>query len=593
MTRVSSAKDDCRRAEAVALVEAAGERLSAADREALEAHRAQCPGCRALMAAAELLRDDDGEGPGAPLDDLATRRMVNDVVEQLARDDAQPNTASPARHRPGGLYRLATAAAVLVLVGAGMAVGVRWLVQRPGGPGSARSPAAQQPVARVHLSAGRVQLDGAPAEVGLAVRSGQTLRVAAGRASLGLPGTAAVLVEGDSALHVDRLAPRTTTLRLERGKLLASVRPRPGRPLFTVITAAGRVEVTGTVFSVEHTPRGVVVAVFRGQVRVRERGRPPRLVGRGMQTLMRAASGPLTSADRGVTWPLDAAAQAEAWGRVRVLDLVHAKRAARVTIQSRPAGALVFVDGLLLGQTPVATRLRAGHHRIVLRKVGHRPAEKRLHVAPGADSTWDAALASAFLSQRPRITPQPDSTRTPSQPPRRAPRAGSPEPGTKRPGVTLPTAMEPTTPAAPTAKDLAQRARQQRNARNWRESARTFAELIRRYPGSGRARTARVSLGLILLDRLGNARGALAQFTAYLAATRVGALAQEASYGRIRALRRLGHRSAEIRALQAFGRLYPRAIQVTNVRRRLRQLGVSLPPPAMRHMGLGGTGGVK
>lgn len=591
MTRASSAKDGCRRAEALALLEAEGRLLSAAERESLEAHRAGCRGCGTLAAAAELLRDDDGEGIGPPLDDLATHRMINDVVSDLARHGASPTTAAH-----GGWsrrYRLLAAAAVLLLVGAGLGVGIHRLVRRAGGGGAETSPAAQQPVAHVHLSAGRVQVDDAPATVGLAVRSGHLLRVSGGRAALGLPGAAVVLLESDSALRVDRLEPRATTLRLERGKLLASVRPRPGRPQLTVITTAGRVEVTGTVFSVEHTPKGVAVAVLRGQVRIHERGRPARLLGRGMQTIMRAATGPGTSARRDIDRPMDAHTQAEAWGRVLVLDLIHAKQAAKVTLQSRPAGALVFVDGLLLGQTPLVTRLRAGHHRIELRKVGHRTAAKQLHVAAGADSTWDVTLASAFVSQRPGLAPTtgPD----PARPAARAPlrRANAPGPATRRtPGVP-PTAREPTPTPAPTAKDLAQRARKQRTARNWRGAASTFAELIRRYPRSGWARTARVSLGLIQLDRLGNARGALAQFDAYLASTRVGALAQEASYGRIRSLRRLGRRSAEIRALTAFMRLYPRAIQVTNVRRRLQKLGVKVPPRAMQQMGLGSMGGVK
>jgi FecR-like protein/PEGA domain-containing protein len=484
-----------------------------------------------------------------------------------------------------GRYGLAAAAAVLLLVGASMAVGVRWLVQRPGGQGHQKSPTADQTVARVHLSAGAVRLDDAPAEVGLAVRSGQTLRVTSGRATLALPDAAAVLIESDSALRVDRLTPRATTLRLDRGKLLASVRPRPGRPLFTVVTTAGRVEVTGTVFSVEHTPRGVVVAVLRGQVRVREHGQPVRLVASGMRTLMRATSGPGTSASRGAIRPMDATAQAEAWGRVRVLELVHADHTAKVTIQSRPTGARVLVNGLLLGQTPLVTRLRAGHHRVELRKVGHRPAVKQLRVSQGGETTWDAALTSAFHAQRNGPTPKP--ALTPTSPPGPSPTSRV----TSSPHGKTGTPPKPPTPS--TAKDLAQRARQQRRARDWRGAAKTFAELIRRHPRSGRARTARVSLGLILLDRLGDARGGLAQFSAYLTATRVGALAQEASYGQIRALRRLGRRGAEIRALRAFLRLYPRAIHGTTVRRRLKRLGEKLPPPTRQHMGLGTMGGVK
>jgi len=519
--------------------------------------------------------------------------MINEVVSRLAEPQVRPATKASATSRVGARYRLAAAAAVLLLVGAGLGVGIHGLLRRPTGGRASEGQTPDLPAARIQLSAGQVQVNDAPAEVGLRVRSGQLLRVTGGRAVLGLPGAAAVLVESDSALRVDRLGPRTTTLRLTSGRLLASVRPRPGRPHFTVITAAGRVEVTGTVFSVEHTPQGVKVAVLRGQVRVHEHGRPSRLVGRGLQTLMRTATGPGPSARREVTWPMDPDAQAEAWKRVQVLDLIHAKRAARVTLQSRPAAALVFVDGLLLGQTPLVTRLRAGPHRIVLRKVGHRPAEKQLQVSEGADSTWDVVLVSAFVSQRSGLAPAtgpgpaPVATRTPN------PRNRAAAPVAQTPPELPPSMQEPTPPVAPTARSLAQRARQQRSARNWQGAAATFTELIRRYPTSGWARTARVSLGLILLERLGNARGALAQFSAYLASTSVGALAQEASYGRIRALRRLGRRADEIQKLRSFLRLYPQAIQGSNVRRRLQKLGVSVPPAAMQHMGLGTMGGPK
>lgn len=577
-------------------MEAAGEVLTAAQRESLEAHRAACPGCDTLEAAAALLRDDDGEGSAPPLDDLTAQRLVNDVLDALDAPDARPGPATAGQLR----YRLLAAAAALLLVGTGLGVVLHQLLRRSGPDTLGGAPTARPLAARVQLSAGRVQLDGAPAEVGLAVRPGQTLRIQGGRAALGLPDAAAVLLEGSSSVRVQQLSATATTLRLERGKLLASVRPRPGRPHFTVLTAAGRVEVTGTVFAVEHTAAGVTVSVLRGQVRVHERGRRARLVGRGMQTVLRAADGPDSSGPHAATRPMDADAQSEAWQRVRVLDLIHAKQTAKVTLQSRPAGALVFVDGLLLGQTPLVSRLRAGHHRIVLRKVGHRPVSKDLHVAEGADSTWDVTLASAFAAQRavtapgptPGLSPSPAPlvSRTPARhrtPPTPAPRA------TRSPGST-PTAAPPVTPpAAPTARELATRARKQRADHKWRAAAATFAELIRRYPASGRARTARVSLGLILLDRLGNAGGALAQFSAYLAVNQVGALAPEASYGRIRALRRLGRRAAEIRALQRFLRLYPRSIQVKNVRRRLGRLGVKVSAPPMRQMGLGTMSGPK
>jgi len=77
---------------------------------------------------------------------------------------------------------------------------------------------------------------------------------------------------------------------------------------------------------------------------------------------------------------------------------------------------------------------------------------------------------------------------------------------------------------------------------------------------------------MLRLDHLGDPAGALRNFDAYLRATRRGVLAQEAAYGRIRALRRLGRRTAELRELRGFLKRYPGALQAPLVRRRLKAL---------------------
>jgi hypothetical protein len=121
-----------------------------------------------------------------------------------------------------------------------------------------------------------------------------------------------------------------------------------------------------------------------------------------------------------------------------------------------------------------------------------------------------------------------------------------------------------------------------RVARDWRGAAESYRLLLKRFPASSAARAAQVALGLLQLDHLGNAAGALRLLEAYLRATRRGVLAQEAAYGRIRALRRLGRRNAERRALASFLRYYPGALQAPLVKQRLGALTAPAPtsPPA-------------
>lgn len=110
--------------------------------------------------------------------------------------------------------------------------------------------------------------------------------------------------------------------------------------------------------------------------------------------------------------------------------------------------------------------------------------------------------------------------------------------------------------AKPTAKasTLLGRARAQRREGDTRAAMKTYAELVRTHPRSPAAQTARMSLAQLQLDR-GAAKDALRLFRTY--GKRGGPLAEEAAYGEIRALRKLGRTSEAKRAADAFVRRYP------------------------------------
>ncbi|HET9933237.1 MAG TPA: hypothetical protein VFQ35_21180, partial [Polyangiaceae bacterium] len=108
-------------------------------------------------------------------------------------------------------------------------------------------------------------------------------------------------------------------------------------------------------------------------------------------------------------------------------------------------------------------------------------------------------------------------------------------------------APEPVSSSEPSenAGELFARANLARRASNVTEAARLYRELQRAFPGSTEARVSRVTLGRMLLDRLGDASGALLQFDSYLSNPSNRGLREEALIGRALALGRLGRRGEE------------------------------------------------
>jgi hypothetical protein len=75
-----------------------------------------------------------------------------------------------------------------------------------------------------------------------------------------------------------------------------------------------------------------------------------------------------------------------------------------VRFTSAPSGAEVNVDGYYWGTTPTAdlTRLPAGSHAIVVKKIGYHPWESKIELAAGDDRTINAELE--VDTSKPRIS---------------------------------------------------------------------------------------------------------------------------------------------------------------------------------------------
>lgn len=93
-----------------------------------------------------------------------------------------------------------------------------------------------------------------------------------------------------------------------------------------------------------------------------------------------------------------------------------------------------------------------------------------------------------------------------------------------------------------------------------------YRELVTRHGTSAEARAALVSLGQLLLAE-GEPHQALGYFEQYVRGA--GPLGEEARYGRIQALARLGEPTAEVEALEEFLRRYPSSVHADRLRTRL------------------------
>ena len=146
------------------------------------------------------------------------------------------------------------------------------------------------------------------------------------------------------------------------------------------------------------------------------------------------------------------------------------------------------------------------------------------------------------------------------------PSAHAPERARPRPRRATPV---PQAPAPASAAELFARANGARRSGRYDEAVRTYRELARAHAGSREEVLSRVTLGDLLLTRLGDARGALASFDHYLASSPSGTLAEEALVGRALALGRLGRSSEERRAWEELLRRHPNSVHVARARRRL------------------------
>ncbi len=527
---------DCKTVHRLWIDEATGERPSKSDQAFISAHLDQCEACQTEARLADAININEPDGPPPfTTDEIARRRFIDETLSKSSVKGAR--TTSGGRL---GATRILFAVAALVAIAIG-AVLWQWsdpqrsetaIAERAQSGKNAADPAAT-PTGQLLLSSRDIHSGSAIIEAGASLRIGQRLQTDHGRAVVSLNGDVILFLDRNTEIKIVELSEKSTTIRLNRGYLLTSVTPRRTGPVVSVTTRAGRVSVTGTVFSVSDNADEVRVGVVSGKVRLEDDGLEPRR----LEVSSSAALGSIGSS------ALSREEETAARELLRIVDLLTPSReASSFHIQSVPAGATVSVDGLVLGQTPLLASVRAGHRQLQLTLSGYANVRELLELGPQTD------ISRVY-----------DLKRSPSEN-LVAERSTTTATGQPKPSAQL---------AQKCASQLLVEAQSYRSMRRWSQAAAAYRLLTERYPKSVDAQTSLISLGSIQLEHLGRPAAALKSFEQYLRRYRSGTLAPEAAFGRIRALQSLGRRDEEIRALRVFLSDFPNAVQANIVKNRL------------------------
>jgi hypothetical protein len=496
---------------------AVGEQLTGEQRMFMRRHPSGCSTCASEVALWDNLEK---------------------VLEEPERLTSRSSTVEAARGPwrrlvPAGVWqrRTALAGAVAVTAVAAASAALWNGTARPAAPHlspqavaarprpSSTASAVDAPGAQLAFSSGETLVNRRAALAGERLAAGAVVSVGVGQACLLVPPGVSVCLDDHSELSIETLEVHKRRFRLHSGHAVAHLDPQPAGSSFGFETPAGSVVAKGTVFSLRTDGSTVTLRVHEGVV----------LNSRGSETsAYQAPSTALLSHEPGAL-----RARNEAMSDARLVELAsYFSDASQATlVVTAGAGSRLALGDFYLGMAPLSALLRPGDYRMEVSRSGFATIVERLKLEPKARVVRDYEGTELDV-------------------------AASKE-GAKAPRSVVP----------PSATELLERARDLRAGGHYRDAHGAYQRLLREYGGSAEARVALVSLGELQLSQLGDAGAALRSFEAYLRGG--GALRQEASYGRIRALRRLGKLREAEAATAAFISKYPRSVQAATLRKEL------------------------
>lgn len=519
----------------------AGERLSPDETRRLEDAGREDPARAQELALLDRLAAFVDEGSSEP--NAESIAIAHAALARVRGGERGSSHAAPSR--PGNVSR-AVLVAVASLAAAAAVVGLAWSWPRavPDDAVVVREVAD----ARLTIAIGEVTLDGraigdAPPLLGTST----TIAVREGRACLAIDPRIELCLDRSTTASIEAPGGPQTVVDVRRGHAIARLEPLAEGHTFALGSAEVRVVAVGTIFSIDVNDDGssITAAVLDGVVEVQTGDTKLRL---GAHEVVRVHAGGLERARL--------SADAEA----RDLDLIASApdlqgEIGYVAIEVAPADAEVFVDDRAVGRSPVMTALRVGEHRIELRGADGARLGETVGVREGTIVARRFALSGGDAP----------SVREPSP---AEPSVGEPSPAEPSPAEVdvleivddgaSPDVVAPDRPRGPTTspRALLAEARTLRREDRWADAATTYRRLLRDHPRSSEAHTASVSLGDLLLDRLGEPEQAARAYLRYIR-DGGGVLAPEARWGIIRARREQKDARAERKAIDDFIRHHP------------------------------------
>ncbi len=580
---------DCRRMEQLRDRRLMGETLTEEERRDWESHLAVCEQCRSLEQGLEAIRFDPQDPPTEPLDDVTSHRLISEVLDR-ARErgmseaaplassqdgalDAEEGILDPAaRSRKGrplsmGVIKASLLAAALAVVAMGI-----YLSRSADKDSKSGDKVGRQPIAKQHsrldgeavLVAGAALQDGRPLPVGTKVRMGGLVAARDGQTTLAIPRLGLLHLRQGSVVTLQPRRHNDVGLVIRQGAVEAYVNPASKLKL-SILAGKVRVHVLGTFLRVSRIASRpadcIEVSVLHGLVSVQGPGLDERISDGQSYDTCRAHKAPLGSR---VTKDL--------WSQEDRLHMLSSTKAALLTVRSTKPGALVMVDGIELGETPLTAMVKPGRRTLEVRMDGATVLSDRVDLAAGKPLRRFCDVTSpgprAPSSDTVALNEPPPGNETPPKARRSIARRG---PARQSAAPVPRTSHQPRATGPSPATRLLEQAQALRSRRNWRAAAKAYAAVVRRYRGRREARVALLSLAAIELEHLGHPRKALALFRRYL--SQGGGLAQEARWGIIQALRALGKKREERAALQDFLARYPHSVRAERIRKQMKPQG--------------------
>lgn len=525
----------CSKFAELSLAEAEGRMLSSSDLAFRHNHCSTCAACRAETEALTVLKMPAGAPAHFHTPTAARARTIDAVLAAVdAPDfvvDAPPEELPAQGQRSEAQGRRSEPEASNVVpfarrlkkpamwMGSAIAVAAALLlVLRVTVPAAQDSGPA--PTARVLLASG------AGLSAGAALVEGQDLESGSGETSLALGSDIVLMLDPGSKARLTKLQGQGVELALETGRVHASVKPNTPGPRLAITTRDGRVEVTGTLFSVEARDGQSQLRVLRGSVKVTSPGRKQTAV-----TAYQAQK--LGSEDIRAMSAEEQEAELAAQRRIGLLEVAEPSI---LQIRSRPEGAQVSLDGESIGVTPLSAEVRTGRRHLVVASAGNS-AEEWIDLHGGKVETRDFDLAPAVAAvEEPETEPEAE----PAKP--------DPKHIVRKP--TFKGSM----------KDMLDRAQTLRTEKQWAESAKAYRELLSAYPKASATESAYVSYGDVLMH-LAQWKASLKACGTYLNRAPGGVNAPEAWECRIRSLHALGRFDEERAAIQELKRDWPSSLQ--------------------------------